>query len=434
MIENIVLLLILILVLCLLYTKFNLNKIFENFQSSTTTTTTRSPTITKINLNHAIIDKFPSSVRSPNQEQVARLIEPLSENTKYLIFEYNRLRTAPQENDKPGFIITLPEKYILNGFKLKTANDFVGRDPKSVRIYGIDNTTQPPNETQIYSFNDLELPNTRNTLSNLYNITNNNFYNIYKFVFPDSKSSFGSNSNPGKDELQISKIQLFGITRPLNTIKNNFYEKSNLMRDKINEIDNKYKNIIYKTKEFDTSFVDAIKNKFNMINDMRNASVDTNINYNNDVIKELNENISDLETSLEILPKVNNSLTGVRSLQNGMKMGVSLNNNKNYKVHINGGCLNDKGNLNYGVSACSNDKKTQEFDILNIPSDGFYNAILEPSLDKIKDSDNIDYPFLVIKSKNTDRCLQNNFGKISIQPCMVKKSQRWKKINNYKCT
>ena len=65
---------------------------------------------------------------------------------------------------------------------------------------------------------------------------------------------------------------------------------------------------------------------------------------------------------------------------------------------------------------------------------GYYNAILEPSLDKVKDTDKLDYPFFTIKSSNTERCLQNNYGKVSIQPCMVKKSQRWRKLKDHKCT
>ena len=224
------------------------------------------------------------------------------------------------------------------------------------------------------------------------------------------------------------------LPKTIASYQKDFDDKVGLLDEKINKIDEKYKQSKYSIKEFDPSFQNSVKNRFNLMNNIRNTTVNTNINYNNNIIKELDENISNLETTLNILPEVKNPVTGVRSLQNGMKMAVSLNNKNNYKVHLNGGCLNDKGNLNYHVNSCSNDKKTQEFDILNIPSDGFYNAILEPSLDKVKDSDNIDYPFFVIKSKNTDRCLQNNFGKISIQPCMVKKSQRWKKINNYKCT
>jgi len=169
------------------------------------------------------------------------------------------------------------------------------------------------------------------------------------------------------------------------------------------------------------------------MNNVRNSNVDTNINYNKDIIKQLYENVSDLEAVLSITPKINNPITGIMSRQNGMKMAVSLNKNNKYNIHLNNGCLDDKGNMNYKVNTCSNDKKTQEFDILSIPSAGFYNAILEPSLDKVKNSDNIQYPFFVVKSKNTDRCLQNNYGKVTIQPCMVKKSQRWNKLDSYKC-
>lgn len=219
----------------------------------------------------------------------------------------------------------------------------------------------------------------------------------------------------------------------ITSYKNEFINKVNSLNNAIDRIDTIYKSSEYKSAPFNQSFVEDIKNRFNLMNDIRNSTVDTNIMYNKDIIKQLDENISDLEAILNITPEIKNPITSIRSKQNGMKMSVSLNKNNKYRVHLNNGCLNDKGNLNYTVDTCSDDKKTQEFNILSIPSAGYYNAILEPSLDKVKKSDNIEYPFFVIKSSNTDRCLQNNFGKISIEPCMVKKSQRWDKLDNFNC-
>ena len=40
-----------------------------------------------------------------------------------------------------------------------------------------------------------------------------------------------------------------------------------------------------------------------------------------------------------------------------------------------------------------------------------------------------------IKSNNTNNCLQNNFGSLSIEPCVVRKGQRWSQLNEFnKCT
>jgi len=55
----------------------------------------------------------------------------------------------------------------------------------------------------------------------------------------------------------------------------------------------------------------------------------------------------------------------------------------------------------------------------------YYENNIERGLDKIRDSDKIEYPFTIVKSKNTDNCVQNNYGKLSVEPCVIRKGQRW---------
>ena len=69
---------------------------------------------------------------------------------------------------------------------------------------------------------------------------------------------------------------------------------------------------------------------------------------------------------------------------------------------------------------------------VNFKSNASYNNILEHGLDSsnVAEGDKYPYPFMVVKSVNTGDCLQNNYGSLSIEPCQIRKSQRWMGINN----
>lgn len=250
-----------------------------------------------------------------------------------------------------------------------------------------------------------------------------------KFNILSLKESFYN----ADDIFNTRKSEIRNLKTTLNT-------KSKQMNDEISKLEKKYNTVVYKDKTFDdlltrdneNEILDKLKNKMNTINELTSEQVEINDNYNKKKITNMENDLKDLETLLKIEKTIKTPYNGFYSILNGLKLGVSPTKNNKYKVNINGGCLEDRGNMNYGVKICS-DNKTQDFNIFKISSSGFYNSILEPSLDKVRDSDNIEYPFYVIKSSNTDKCLQNNFGKLSIQPCVVKKSQRWNKLNKVKC-
>lgn len=228
----------------------------------------------------------------------------------------------------------------------------------------------------------------------------------------------------------------------IKNLKNCLNENSNNMNDEITKLEKTYNTLVYKDKTFDdlktdeknekNKILEKLKNKMDTISKLTSEQVEINNNYNKKKIVDLEDNLKDLETLLKVEKTIKNPYNGFYSELNGLKLGVSPTKNNKYKININGGCLEDKGNMNYGVKICS-DNKTQDFNIFKISSAGYYNSILEPSLDKVRDTDKIEYPFYVIKSANTEKCLQNNFGKLSIQPCVVKKSQRWNKLNKVKC-
>ena len=41
------------------------------------------------------------------------------------------------------------------------------------------------------------------------------------------------------------------------------------------------------------------------------------------------------------------------------------------------------------------------------------------------DFNKINYPFVMLKSVNTENCLTNNHGSLTVQPCYTFESQRW---------
>lgn len=223
-------------------------------------------------------------------------------------------------------------------------------------------------------------------------------------------------------------------------LKTGLNTNSKSMNDEITKLEKTYNTLVYKDKSFDdlntsdneNEILEKLKNKMDTISRLTSEQVETNNNYNKKKIVDLEDNLKDLETLLKVEKTIKNPYNGFYSVLNGLKLGVSPTKNNKYKVNVNGGCLEDRGNMNYGVKICS-DNKTQDFNIFKISSAGYYNSILEPSLDKVRDTDQIEYPFYVIKSANTEKCIQNNFGKLSIQPCVVKKSQRWNKLNKVKC-
>ena len=157
-------------------------------------------------------------------------------------------------------------------------------------------------------------------------------------------------------------------------------------------------------------------------------------------ILQLENTLTDLENTIT---NINNSnatktiYTKVKSLNNGMEMDLfnttnssyidpkSGSNTSAYLVSLNKGCLS-VGATDYDVNKCNDNNVKQYFKLENIFNDTQYannidNAFAFDNIDKTK----INYPFTMIKSVNTENCLTNNHGNITVQPCMSFKAQRW---------
>jgi hypothetical protein len=124
----------------------------------------------------------------------------------------------------------------------------------------------------------------------------------------------------------------------------------------------------------------------------------------------------------------------IKSLQNGIDINIaSIDDKGNYMVQVNKKCLTASGGFgNYGLSQCNKADLKQKFAVSPIYNYTYYNNILENNLDSsnVVAGDKYPYPFMVVKSVNTGDCLQNNYGSLSIEPCQIRKSQRWLGINN----
>lgn len=124
----------------------------------------------------------------------------------------------------------------------------------------------------------------------------------------------------------------------------------------------------------------------------------------------------------------------IKSLQNGMDINIaSIDDKGNYMVQVNKKCLTASSGIgNYGLSQCNKEDLKQQFAVSPIYNYTYYNNILEHGLDSsnVAEADKYPYPFMVVKSVNTGDCLQNNYGSLSIEPCQIRKSQRWLGINN----
>jgi hypothetical protein len=163
--------------------------------SSNTTPTPPSPVPTAIYNNSSnvyITNHYPTSNNSPPGEGAANAFDN-NPYTKYLNFDkYNA-----------GVTIKLNVGRVVTGFTLTTANDFPGRDPTSYKLYGSNDGT---NWTKIQEGN-LNLSNSRYTVSSMINVTNTTSYIYYYIFFPTTKA--GNGCGLDCNSMQIAEITYY---------------------------------------------------------------------------------------------------------------------------------------------------------------------------------------------------------------------------------
>ena len=166
----------------------------------------------------------------------------------------------------------------------------------------------------------------------------------------------------------------------------------------------------------------------------------TNNNTTNASLDILENTITDLENIInnKKIKNINKiKYNQIKSLNNGMEMNLVSTPNtifqdkttgkitNSYLLNVNNGCLS-VGASNYDVYKCNDKNPKQLFKMQHIINETDY----ENNIDKALAFDNVDpttinYPFAMIKSTNTDECLTNNHGTLTVQPCYSFAAQRW---------
>ena len=195
------------------------------------------------------------------------------------------------------------------------------------------------------------------------------------------------------------------------------------------EVDNDYQENVSNNIELQTSNMTSVFTKNNDI---------TTTQLNN-----LENNIKDLENIINNKKMKNINQTKynyIKSLNNGMEMKLFSTPNTifqdqitgkitdSYLVNVNNGCLT-VGASDYDVYKCNDKNSKQLFKMQHIINETDYQNNIDKSLpfDKV-DKSGINYPFAMIKSTNTDECLTNNHGTLTVQPCYSFVAQRWMPI------
>lgn len=193
-----------------------------------------------------------------------------------------------------------------------------------------------------------------------------------------------------------------------------------------------------KSADYSELFGKLYEQNLDELNKINKSLINDNVKYNNARAVELNNELIDLEklAKSKNISLVKKEYDAIQSLQNGMKLNLLSYNDdsgatsNHALIKLNEGCLSVGPSNEPSIRECMPDDQTQHFRLRNIYNELDYDNNIERGLDKIRDSDTIDYPFAMVKSINTDNCLQNNYGKLTVEPCVVRKGQRWTQLDD----
>ena len=195
--------------------------------------------------------------------------------------------------------------------------------------------------------------------------------------------------------------------------------------------------------EVDNDYQQSLSNSIeSQISDMTSIFGNKN-NITTSQITNLENNVTDLENIINNKKMKNINKTNynyIKSLNNGMEMQLLSTPNTifqdkttgkitdSYLVNVNNGCLS-VGATDYDVYKCNDKNPKQLFKMQHIINETDYKNNIDKSVPFEKvDKTGIHYPFALIKSTNTDECLTNNHGSLTIQPCYSFVAQRWMPI------
>lgn len=252
--------------------------------------------------------------------------------------------------------------------------------------------------------------------------------------------------NKDNDSIMENKfIEPFDIQQSTDTIMTN----ANIINTLLPKLINADKDLINPTFKLQNIDTDGIYKLFGGGVTSNIGVVNTNLSNYYTTTSKINiaTNISNIEKSVtdleNIVDKLNSdgikkkTYSSIKSLNNGQEFILFNTENTllkdsttgakipGYLVGVNNGCLSVGAN-DYDVYKCDDRNRNQYFKMQHIMNKDMYQNAIDTSLPIDNTNFNkINYPFVMLKSVNTENCLTNNHGSLTVQPCYTFESQRW---------
>jgi hypothetical protein len=242
--------------------------------------------------------------------------------------------------------------------------------------------------------------------------------------------------------IQDNDIEYFSMPQKQNVANQLLIFNNNLINKLSNDLTNIQPTIGFPSDpiEVDNEYQQSMSNSIlSQASDMSSTYANNN-KLTSEQITSLENNVKDLENIINNNKNKNRDrikYNNIKSLNNGMEMNVISTPNtifqdqttgkitNAYLVNVNNGCLS-VGSNDYDVYKCNDKNPKQFFNMKHIINETDYENNIDKSypFDKV-DKTGIHYPFTMLKSSNTDECLTNNHGSLTVQPCYSLISQRW---------
>lgn len=243
-----------------------------------------------------------------------------------------------------------------------------------------------------------------------------------ELVSGDLIESFEYNSGDVSTQIMQNNDKIINLIKDLETIKPEL---------KLRKYD---PNIIY------TDFGNSINTGLTTINEIPQIYNNKTLDKSQQIDK-LESNIKDMEImirNLGLSTIQDKQYNTIKSLNNGMEIGLISTSNTVFQDHktgsniaaymigINDGCLSVGAN-DYDVYKCDDKNPKMLFKMEHILNSTAYGKNIDTSLpaDINSNLNNINYPFVLMKSVNNENCLTNNHGSLTVQPCYTYQAQRW---------
>ena len=179
-------------------------------------------------------------------------------------------------------------------------------------------------------------------------------------------------------------------------------------------------------------------------NQLKKKIFDNYIYMQNNKLEKMREDLLKLQTKIQENKKATPSIKSFKSMNNSQSFNIELynevnpnnssNRSPNYLIYGNNGCLeyikkNGNEMAEWNFNSCDANNKNQQFVSTTINNLETYNSFINNDNQdrKLKDNTNTLFGFNVITPIDTqDHCLQLNNEGLSVMPCTIDFSQRFR--------